>query len=74
MPCAFKPVEDICAPGVVDLVKRVSVRLLDSHSVAKSQKYHAVFSHCCAGILTKTTFFQTCRIQVYLWVEIAFSP
>lgn len=38
VPCAFKPVEDVCASGVVYLVKRVSVGLLDSHSVAKRQK------------------------------------
>lgn len=38
VPCAFKPVEDVCASGVVDLVKWVSVGLLDSHGVAKRQK------------------------------------
>lgn len=38
VPCAFKPVEDVCASGVVDLIKWVSVGLLDSHSVAKRQK------------------------------------
>ena len=37
VPRAFKPVEDVCASGVVDLVKWVSVGLLDSHSVAKGQ-------------------------------------
>lgn len=52
VPCAFKPVEDICASGVVDLVKWVSIGLLDSHSVAKRQRYNAVFLHCCAGVLT----------------------
>lgn len=38
VPCAFKPVEDVCASGVVDLVKWVSVGLLDSHSVAERHK------------------------------------
>lgn len=38
VPRAFKPVEDICASGVVDLVKRVSVGLLDGHSVAKRKE------------------------------------
>lgn len=31
---AFEPVEDVGAAGVVDLVKRVSVRLLHSHGIA----------------------------------------
>lgn len=30
---AFEPVEDVGAAGVVDLVKGVSVRLLDCHGV-----------------------------------------
>lgn len=38
VPRAFKPVEDVCAPSVVYLVKWVSVGLLDSHSVATRQK------------------------------------
>lgn len=35
---AFKPIEDVGAPGVVDLVKRMSVGLLNSHCVAESEK------------------------------------
>lgn len=31
---AFEPVEDVGAAGVVDLVERVSVRLLHRHRVA----------------------------------------
>lgn len=38
VPCAFKPVEDVCASGVIDLVKRVSVGLLDGHCVAETQR------------------------------------
>lgn len=38
VPCAFKPVEDVCASGVVDLVKWVSIGFLHSHSIAKRQK------------------------------------
>lgn len=38
VPCAFKPVEDVCAPGVIDLVKWVSVGLLDGHGVAETQR------------------------------------
>lgn len=34
VPGAFEPVEDVGAAGVVDLVERVSVGLLDGHSVA----------------------------------------
>jgi len=39
---AFKPIEDVGASGVVDLVKRMSVGLLNCHCVAekgKDQKY-----------------------------------
>lgn len=36
--CAFEPVEDVCASGVVDLVEWVSVGFLNSHSVAERQK------------------------------------
>lgn len=35
---AFEPVEDVGAAGVVDLVKRVSIRLLYSHSVAAGRE------------------------------------
>lgn len=35
---AFKPVEDVGAPGVVDLVKRMSIGLLNSHCVTKRGK------------------------------------
>lgn len=38
VPCAFKPVEDVCASGVVDLVKWVSIGFLHCHSIAKRQK------------------------------------
>lgn len=38
VPRAFKPVEDVCASGVVNLVEGVSVGLLDSHGVAKGQE------------------------------------
>lgn len=38
VPGAFKPVEDVCASGVVDLVEWVSVGFLDSHSVAKKDR------------------------------------
>lgn len=38
VPCAFKPVEDVCASGVIDLVKRVSVGFLHSHSIAEKQQ------------------------------------
>lgn len=38
MPRAFKPVEDVGAPGVVDLVKWVSVGLLHSHGIANNKK------------------------------------
>lgn len=31
---AFEPVEDVGASGIVDLVKRMSVRLLNSHCIA----------------------------------------
>lgn len=34
VPGAFKPVEDVCAPGVVDLVKWVRIGLLDGHRIA----------------------------------------
>ena len=37
VPGAFKPVEDVRAPGVIDLIKRVSVGFLYSHSVAERQ-------------------------------------
>lgn len=40
VPCAFKPVENVSASGVVDLVERVSVGLLDRHSIAKREKIH----------------------------------
>lgn len=32
---AFEPVEDVGAAGVVDLVKRMSVRLLHGHCIAR---------------------------------------
>lgn len=35
---AFKPIQDVGAPGVVDLVKRMSVGLLNSHCVAEREK------------------------------------
>lgn len=38
MPGAFKPVEDVGAPGVVDLVEWVSVGLLHGHGVAKRRE------------------------------------
>ena len=45
MPGAFKPVEDVGASGVVDLVKGVSVGLLDGHGVA--DKHTSQFTlHC----------------------------
>lgn len=34
---AFKPVEDVSAPGVVDLVEWVSVGLLHGHCIAKKR-------------------------------------
>lgn len=37
MPGAFKPVEDVGAPGVVDLVEWVSVGLLHGHRIAKKR-------------------------------------
>lgn len=37
MPGAFKPVENVGAPGVVDLVEWVSVRLLHGHCIAKKR-------------------------------------
>ena len=38
MPGTLEPVEDVSAPGIVDLVKGMSVGLLDSHGVAKTGK------------------------------------
>lgn len=38
MPRAFKPVEDVGAPGVVDLVEWVSVGLLHGHGIANRQE------------------------------------
>lgn len=38
VPCAFKPVENVCASGVIDLVEWVSVGFLHGHSIAKRQK------------------------------------
>lgn len=38
MPGAFKPVEDVGAPGVVDLVEWVSVGLLHGHGIANKQE------------------------------------
>lgn len=35
---AFKPVEDVGAPGVVDLVKRMSIGLLNSHCVTERER------------------------------------
>lgn len=35
--CAFEPVEDVCASGVVDLVKRMSVRLLDGDGITETR-------------------------------------
>lgn len=35
---AFEPVEDVGAPGVVDLVKWMSVRLLNSHRIAEKEE------------------------------------
>lgn len=35
---AFKPIEDVGASGVVDLVKRMSIGLLNSHCVAERGK------------------------------------
>lgn len=32
---AFEPVEDVGAAGVVDLIKWMSIRLLDSHCIAR---------------------------------------
>lgn len=50
MPRAFKPVENVGAPGVVDLVKRVSVGLLHGHRIAnKEQKQKIEVSRCCTG-------------------------
>ena len=40
MPGAFKPVEDVGASGVVDLIKGMSVGLLDGHSVADKHTIH----------------------------------
>lgn len=38
MPRAFEPVEDIGAPGVVDLVEWVSVGLLHGHGIANKER------------------------------------
>lgn len=38
VPGAFKPVEDVSAPGVVDLVKWVRVGLLDGHGIAWGER------------------------------------
>lgn len=35
---AFKPVEDVSAPSVVDLVERMGVGLLNSHRIAERGK------------------------------------
>lgn len=35
---AFKPIEDVGTPGVVDLVKRMSIGLLNSHCVTERGK------------------------------------
>lgn len=36
---AFKPIKDVCTSGVIDLVKWVSIGLLDSHCIAERSKY-----------------------------------
>lgn len=38
---AFKPVEDIGAAGVVHLVKRMGIRLLHSHCIARMIEYNS---------------------------------
>lgn len=35
--CALEPVQDVSAPGVVNLVKGVSIRLLDGDSIAEKE-------------------------------------
>lgn len=39
---AFEPVEDVGAAGVVNLVERVSVRLLDGHGVTAETDYRSL--------------------------------
>lgn len=39
MLCAFKPVEDVCASSVIDLVEWVSIGFLDSHRIAERQMF-----------------------------------
>ena len=46
MPGTLEPVEDVSAPGVVDLVEGMSVGLLDSHGVAETGKGLFLSSVC----------------------------
>lgn len=71
VPCALKPVEDVRASGVVDLVKWVSIGFLDSHSIAKRQKCKDTAAVNVAGRIDlcssemlegkKTTVCRSCR-------------
>lgn len=47
---AFKPVKDVSAPGVVDLVEWVSVGLLHGHRIAEKQKQKIRRSRHCTGL------------------------
>lgn len=62
VPGAFEPVEDVGAAGVVDLVKRVSVRLLYSHGVAAGRE-DAITGYSRINSLSQSTKLNDRKLQ-----------